>query len=238
MKYMGSKARIAKHLLPIIIKDRKEGQWYVEPFVGGANMIDKVDGNRIGADVNQYLIKALELVRDKPELIPTNNKEYTKEMRDLAIERDSSDPVDCLMFFACSFAAMFKGGWAIGHPHEDFVRAAKSNATKQSPLIKGVSFLCCSYDEIEIPKGSIIYCDPPYTGTAKYKAVDDFNHAEFWQWCREKCAEGHQVFVSEYNAPDDFVCIWQQELNVTVAKTGKHKKAIEKLFVHESQVTK
>lgn len=48
MKYMGSKARHAKELLPIILKDRKPGQWYVEPFVGGANMIDKVDGNRIG----------------------------------------------------------------------------------------------------------------------------------------------------------------------------------------------
>ena len=47
MKYMGSKARIAKYILPIILKDRKEGQCYVEPFVGGANMIDKVDGQRI-----------------------------------------------------------------------------------------------------------------------------------------------------------------------------------------------
>ena len=55
MKYMGSKARIAKHILPIILKDRKEGQWYVEPFVGGANMIDKVDGNRIGGEYNKYI---------------------------------------------------------------------------------------------------------------------------------------------------------------------------------------
>ena len=47
MKYMGSKARHAKEMLPIILKDRKEGQWYVEPFVGGCNMIDKVNGNRL-----------------------------------------------------------------------------------------------------------------------------------------------------------------------------------------------
>ena len=42
MKYMGSKARIAKHILPIILKDRKPNQWYSEPFTGGANLIDKV----------------------------------------------------------------------------------------------------------------------------------------------------------------------------------------------------
>ena len=56
MKYLGSKRRISKHILPIILKDRKENQVYVEPFVGGCNMIDKVDGIRIGNDINKYLI--------------------------------------------------------------------------------------------------------------------------------------------------------------------------------------
>ncbi len=35
MKYMGSKARFAKDILPIILKDRKPEQWYVEPFARG-----------------------------------------------------------------------------------------------------------------------------------------------------------------------------------------------------------
>ena len=35
MKYQGSKRRIAKDILPIILRDRKNGQFYVEPFVGG-----------------------------------------------------------------------------------------------------------------------------------------------------------------------------------------------------------
>ncbi len=56
MKYMGSKARIAKEILPIILKNRKPNQWYIEPFVGGANTIDKVEGNRLGSDINHYLI--------------------------------------------------------------------------------------------------------------------------------------------------------------------------------------
>ena len=32
---MGSKNRIVNEILPIILKDRKPNQWYVEPFVGG-----------------------------------------------------------------------------------------------------------------------------------------------------------------------------------------------------------
>lgn len=42
-----------------MLEHRKEGQWWVEPFVGGGNMIDKVTGNRIGADNNKYLIALL-----------------------------------------------------------------------------------------------------------------------------------------------------------------------------------
>ena len=73
MKYMGSKNRIAKHILPIILKDRKENQYYVEPFCGGLGTFDKVTGNRIGADKNKYLIamwKGLQENRDKPMEIP------------------------------------------------------------------------------------------------------------------------------------------------------------------------
>jgi len=50
MIYVGGKTRIAKENLLIILADRKPGQAYVEPFVGGANSIDKVDGIRIGGE--------------------------------------------------------------------------------------------------------------------------------------------------------------------------------------------
>ena len=43
MKYQGSKNRIAKYILPLITERLKPEQWYVEPFMGGANMMDKVE---------------------------------------------------------------------------------------------------------------------------------------------------------------------------------------------------
>ena len=45
MKYVGSKNRLSKHIAPIIqsyIDDNNITQ-YLEPFVGGANMIDKIN---------------------------------------------------------------------------------------------------------------------------------------------------------------------------------------------------
>lgn len=41
---MGSKSRIAKDIVPIIQKciDDNNLETYIEPFVGGANVIDKI----------------------------------------------------------------------------------------------------------------------------------------------------------------------------------------------------
>ena len=61
---MGSKARISKDILPLILKDRKSNQYYVEPFIGGANTISKVDGKRIGSDINPYLIILLKSIQE------------------------------------------------------------------------------------------------------------------------------------------------------------------------------
>ena len=103
---------------------------------------------------------------------------------------------------------------------------------KQLPKIQDVEFIHSSYQDLEIPENSLIYCDPPYEGTTKYK--DDFNHTEFWEWCRNKTKEGHQVFVSEYNAPNDFKCIKEVLTNTQLgngSNTGNIKKT-DKLFVY------
>lgn len=236
MKYMGSKARIAKHLLPIILKDRKPDQWYVEPFVGGGNMIDKVDGNRIGADVNFYLIELLRAMasgwmppKDLSELeyidIKSNQEKYPAELVAYA-------------GFQLSYGAMWFGSYrkdsqgSRNYSHEAF-----RNHEKQAPKLNGCLFECNSYKGLDMPPQSIVYCDPPYQGTAKYKGGDVINHDEFWQWCRDKCKEGHRVYVSEYKAPDDFVCVWSGKLKVSISKSGKQKDAIERLFVHKSQAS-
>ena len=62
MKYMGSKSRIAKDIVPIIQKylDDYKIDTYIEPFCGGCNVIDKIQCNtRIASDVNKYLIELL-----------------------------------------------------------------------------------------------------------------------------------------------------------------------------------
>ena len=85
-----------------------------------------------------------------------------------------------------------------------------------------------SYDEVDIEPGAIIYCDPPYIGTAEYAANDTtFDHQKFYDWCREK-AKTNPVFVSEYHCPSDFKNIYEFERRQTLSKG--ETKYNEKLF--------
>ena len=129
----------------------------------------------------------------------------------------------------CGYA---RGNTTSGIPRNYADESARAAVKKRAGL-QGVDIRHCSYSDLEIPDASIIYCDPPYAGVTKYEYPIDHNN--FWAWCREKVDEGHNVFISEYNAPDEFVCVWEQKLRVCV-KPGIGKQAIEKLFIHKSQL--
>lgn len=62
MNYIGSKRRLAPLILPHIQEALTATGFtlYLEPFVGGANVIDKVQAPyRIGADSQRYLVALL-----------------------------------------------------------------------------------------------------------------------------------------------------------------------------------
>lgn len=224
---MGSKRRISKELLEIILKNRTSGQYYVEPFVGGGNMIENVTGNRIGSDFFEPVIKALTFVRDDIKNIPKNNTEFTESDYNNAKNNPNPTNLECYALFSYSFMAKYRGGWARSR-NRDIVKESVRNNSIQSNLIQGVDLRTCSYDALIIPDNSIIYCDPPYENAAGYK-TGSFNHKDFWQWCRDKTIEGHEVFISEYNAPSDFTEVWCK----TIINNGNDNKAIEKLFKYE-----
>ena len=232
MKYMGSKNRVAKDLLEIMLPFRGSRTW-AEPFVGGGNMIDKVGGKRIGADFNNHVIDALCAIRDNVKHLPKNNKEFTED--DYKKLRASDDyEYKGYAGFAFIYSGKWLGGWRRdGAGKRDYVEESYKNAVKQSPLLQGVELVCCSYDELDIPPNSLIYCDPPYEGTTKYS--NEFNHNSFWQWCRDMSNNGHVVFISEYSAPDDFECIWQKEIVSSLTKDTGSKVGVEKLFKYKGE---
>lgn len=228
MKYMGSKRRLAKDLLPIMLAGREQEQWWVEPFVGGANTIDKVEGRRLGADINPYVIEALRTIRDHLEDLPKNNLEFT-EKNYAALRASDSYKYKGYAGFAFSYGGKWLGGWRRDKLGDrDYVKEAYNNAVKQSPGLQGVLLTNKDYADLTIPPESLIYCDPPYKNTTKYK--NHFNHGFFWNWCRIMVGFGHTLFVSEYEAPKDFECIWEKEIVSSLTKETGAKTGVERLF--------
>ena len=105
--------------------------------------------------------------------------------------------------------------------HDDVKECFRSGSDKYDPG---------DYKNLQIPDESIIYCDPPYMATAGYSG--GVSHDEFWQWCRERVYDGHKVYVSEYQAPDDFITIWEKSIQNCISLD---KKATERLFIYEGQ---
>ena len=235
MKYMGSKNRIANEILPIILKDRKENQYYIEPFCGGLGTFDKVTGNRIGNDKNKYLIamwKGLQENREKPMEISKELYSKARTEYNNGTNNEFDDFLIGWIGWMGSFnGRFFDGGYSGKTATRDYVDEQIRNTLKQVELLKGAIFVSGDYSDLEIFENSIIYCDIPYKNTKQYSTSKNFDYNKFWQWCRNMTLQGHQVFISEYQAPDDFICVWSKEVTNSMNTTLTYK-PVERLFVY------
>ena len=249
MKYMGSKARIAKYIVPIIQKyiDNNNITKYWEPFVGGANVIDKISCNqKAGSDKNKYLIALLCHARDGKELYESVSKELYDKARNAYNNGDTSEFEDWQIgnigFLASYNGRWFDGGYAKagyektknGERFRDYYRESKDNLLKQAPQLKGCRFGFMDYVNYH-PKGCLVYCDPPYQGTKQYANATAFDYNLFWTTMRE-WSKDNIVIISEENAPDDFECIWEQAVSRSIKATDKSE-SVEKLFIIKQKLS-
>lgn len=250
MKYLGSKSRIAKFILPIILEKRKDGQTYVEPFGGGANLICEVSNPRIYNDANDLLSECLKAVSAGWVPPADISKNFYSECRNKfktgLYSKDEEKMIGYIGINGSYGGRWFDGGYAgITKTKEgktrNYPQEAWNNVINQAPKLSGIEFQSGCYKNMLIPKNSIIYCDPPYKGTKEYLSAKKtgFNSDEFWQWCREKSNEGHEVFVSEYIAPEDFECVWEKKVSSSLRSNGiikGDKKSVERLFIFPKKI--
>lgn len=237
MKYVGSKNRLAKDLIPIIQPYVDNSVGYLEPFVGGGNLIDKIkSNNKYGSDINKYLIALLQKVQTDISDIPDHisEEEYIKVKNN---KDNYDDWYVGLVGFCATFSAKWFGGYARsfkadGITPRDLPNEAIRNLKQQSKMLQGIMFKCCPYDNINKDiKNFTIYCDPPYRSSTKAYANKDFNYNNFYNWCIDM-AYNNTVLVSEYNINDDrFECIWSKTTNVMIDSNKINgNKRIERLY--------
>ena len=93
------------------------------------------------------------------------------------------------------------------------------------------------YKEVKLPEPSecVIYCDPPYKGTASYNGkneITSFNHAELYDFCENLASKGYKIFISEYwMPPERFKSIFNVDKRQQLHGLGAGKVKQEHLFV-------
>lgn len=241
MKYVGSKARIAKHIVPIIQQqiDSKDCSLYIEPFVGGANVLTYIQcATKLGIDISLPLITLLRHVTERGGLPEYITKEQYDDIRQHP-ERYPPYYVGVAGYLA-SYNGKYFGGYAgtvttKAGTVRNYYDEAKRNLEKQAKLLQASRpiFQCGDYKDLDSLyhrpiENAVIYADPPYDGTTGY--TGKFNSAEFWNECRRWAANGNTVIVSEITAPNDFMCIWEKPVVRTLNHSDRTT-VTEKLFI-------
>lgn len=237
MVYQGSKSQIAKYLKPIIESYLKDGMSYAEPFVGGANMIDKIDckNGKTGFDINQSLI-ALHVENQKDGDIPfflPSKEDYLF----LKSQRNNINNINNWFYgyvgIINSFSGIFWGGYGELKKVNRFLSLERhKNLIKQGNNLnyKTINFVHEDYLNLKF-KNTLIYLDPPYQKTSQYSKwlIDP---KEFQLKCEEWYNEGNVLILSEYVKPNNnWKEIWKKQKQVSLFASDKKFKT-ERLFLY------
>lgn len=235
MVYQGSKSQIINWLIPELqsIIDKNNITFYWEPFVGGANVIDKIKcEKRVGSDKSITLIELLLKAQKDFDSLPLFcSREQFNSAR--AIYRGLSDKkmplweMGAYQYLASYGARGFAGGYGQDKNGRCYYKERLKNLKAQN--LKDIIFICCDYDSYVPPAHSLIYCDPPYLGVKEYGYANEtkFDHDKYWDWVREKSKDNF-VICSEQTFPDDFIILKEKEKRRTL-NHDSNKTAIEKL---------
>ena len=240
MNYMGSKAKISKYIVPIIQQyiDLNSITTYIEPFVGGANVIDKIRcDRRIGSDANEYLIELFKFQQSHKDFPSDISYEDYCNVR-TAYNMNSEIEYEKYYIGLVGFLASYNGRFFDGGFAKPTISDGKLRNYYQEHLrnllyqnLDGIEFQCGDYHSFSEYIDCLIYCDPPYRNTKEYNSRIKFDSDEFFEFAR-KLSENNIVLISEQSAPDDFECIWKQSVKRQIDTSNKFD-VCEKLFVYK-----
>lgn len=235
MSYMGGKAKCAEHILRVLNDPLFDEMDYVEPFIGYAHILRRVINKRSykASDANELLITLLRAVQNGQTIPHISKHEYAclKKQKSNTLKR-------AVAAFTYSFNGKEWGGYTATY------RGCASTAPRNPPderrryykklheneTFKKTDIFESSYHKLR-PRNKLIYCDPPYASTAQYRLK--FDHTYFWNvirtWSRHNI-----VFVSEYSAPDDFVCVALLSKNMILPGANSRQSRMERVFMHHT----
>lgn len=231
MRYMGGKAHLAKRIVGAILADTEARGTWVEPFVGGGNVMEHAAPHfkeAQGYDIHPDLIMMWAHVSSGGELPETITREMYAEHR-----RAEPSWLRGFLGFGASFGGKWFGGFAES-PGRLIWQEGLRTVARQAAVFRrhGVRFECADYAALRPEPESVVYCDPPYLGTTSYAgASGTFDHERFYR-VLQSWATDCFVYVSEYQMPPcvRHEVIWQHAHRTTLKRDVNAEVRIEKLF--------
>ena len=228
MRYIGGKTKIGKEIAKVLksyLSDKITT--YIEPFCGMLgvmkHMTNSGDIDYVASDISEDIILLWNSVKD-------NSFQYTEINRELYYDLKKSEPSALRAFagYGCSY------GGAFFNTFEEFRgdNNRRNDITAYNSLykidIQDIKFIHSDYKHLKVNENCLVYCDPPYKKTAQeFGGNSSFNSEEFWDTMRLWRSQGITVIISEYEAPDDFKCIWERKRYSPLKKVYR----TEKLFI-------
>lgn len=256
MVYLGSKNRIAKHIVPILqnIIDKNNYEYYVEPFVGGGNVIDKINCLiKCGFDINENLIelhRAMQNFKNDfdydffynlcDELNKQENKEQNKKQWLHYKNSKEISVIKAFYGFIASYNGRYFDSFVLTNNGRNYIRERFNNLVEQSKskLYRKIIFQGCNYKWLLngsylLNEPALWYCDIPYHNTKDYGV--NFNFDEFEQWCEKIKTKDNTIILSEIRDLDSnkWKLIWSE--NHTYSHGGVKKKVKEKLYEYKDK---
>jgi site-specific DNA-adenine methylase len=150
-------------------------------------------------------------------------------------------------------AALIRSLWSFSNDGRTYLTSSEKEAKKLEDFRNGVAepnsrfkhiedicllwarnsldleFCQGSYDNIQVPEGFIVYCDPPYANTVGYRS-GGFDHEAFYAWA---LAQPGLVLISEYSMPEPFVLVDEYFKWVESGRGARGKAGVERLYANK-----
>ena len=231
MMYFGGKFKISKDLASVLNPITKDKP-FVDLFCGACNVVEKITtaSSRMANDNNPYLIALLKAIQDgwKPPTV-VSEEQYKYTMSHL----DENPALSGFVGIGCSFGGGWKNGYARAHVTcINYAKQAHNTILRQKQKLEGVLFTTRDYDNVPIPDGAVVYCDPPYKGTTNKYYTHKFDYEAFIKWV-EANKHKYAIYISEYKEnvsswPTSYEVVWEKESCQGLA----NKKKTTEVLIH------
>ena len=232
MAYLGGKATSADHILALLNNPVFDDYDYIEPFCGYCHILRRITKKKsyTASDNNEYLIVLLKHIQKTKGKHQTVTK---SEYKDIKEHPDRDKLRTAYAGFTYSYHGNFFGRYVNTFQDRNYPKERKRYYDKlhDNEVFQQTKLQWVDYTKYTGVKGKLMYCDPPYVGTTEYHS--SFDSAAFWEWVR-MMSKDNVVFVSEYEAPSDFVCVAKKTKRVSMSGRGATRKKQEKVFVYKT----